>query len=48
MNGEDFEILSDARGNVLVVGDRLAWTSGQPRKIAAGYRIRAAALEDAL
>mgnify|MGYP007062750315 CR=1 FL=1 len=48
LNGESFEVLSDARGNVLVVGDRLAWTSGEPRTVAAGYRIRASALGDAL
>ncbi|MFA6544205.1 MAG: hypothetical protein WCS99_07250 [Limisphaerales bacterium] len=48
LNGETFEILFDARGNVLVVGDRLAWSSGEPRKAAAGYRIRATALGEAL
>ncbi|MEQ2010230.1 MAG: hypothetical protein ABMA26_25885 [Limisphaerales bacterium] len=48
LNGETFEVLSDAEGNVLVVGDRLAWSSGEPRKAAAGYRIRATALGEAL
>lgn len=48
LNGETFEVLSDARGNVLVVGERLVWTSGEPRKAAAGYHIRAAALGEAL
>lgn len=48
LNGETFEVLSDARGNVLVVGERLAWTSGEPGKAADGYRIRATALGDAL
>jgi len=48
LNGETFEVLSDAEGNVLVVGERLAWSSGEPRKAAAGYRIRATALGEAL
>ncbi len=48
LNGENFEILADARGNVLVVGDRLAWSSSRPRQTATGYRIRAAALAEAL
>lgn len=48
LNGETFEVLSDARGNVLVVGERLVWTSGEPRKAAAGYHIRAAALGEML
>ncbi len=48
LNGETFEVLSDARGNVMVVGERLVWTSGEPRKAAAGYRIRATALGEVL
>lgn len=48
LNGETFEILADARGNVLVLGDHLGWSSGEPRKAAAGYRIRATALGDML
>lgn len=48
LNGEAFEVLSDAEGNVLVVGERLVWSSGEPRKAAAGYRIRATALEEPL
>lgn len=48
LDGETFEVLSDARGNVLVVGERLAWNSGEPRKAAAGYRIRATALGETL
>lgn len=48
LNGETFEVLSDAEGNVLVVGERLAWSSGEPRKAAAGYHIRATALGEAL
>lgn len=48
LNGETFEVLSDAQGNVLVVGERLAWTSREPRKTAAGYRIRATTLEEVL
>lgn len=48
LNGETFEILADARGNVLVLGDHLGWSSGEPRKAAAGYRIRATVLGEAL
>lgn len=48
LNGEAFEVLSDAMGNVLVVGERLAWTSGEPRNATAGYRIRATALGEML
>lgn len=48
LNGEGFEVLSDARGNVLVVGERLVWTSGEPRKAADGYHIRATTLGEML
>lgn len=48
LNGESFEVLSDASGQVLVLGERLAWTSGEPRKTAAGYRIRATTLGEEL
>lgn len=48
LNGETFEVLADAKGNVLVVGERLVWTSGEPRKAPAGYHIRAAALGELL
>lgn len=48
VDGEMFEVLSDAAGHVLVVGERLAWSSGEPRKAVAGYRIRATALGEML
>lgn len=48
LNGETFEVLTDANGNVLVIGDRLAWTSSAPRRTTAGYRIRAMALGEML
>lgn len=48
LNGENFEVLADAQGHVLVVGEQLAWTSREPRRVAAGYHIRATALGDVL
>ena len=48
LDGETFEVLTDTQGHVLVVGERLAWTSSEPRKAVAGYRIRATTLGEML
>ena len=48
LNGETFEVLADAQGNVLVVGQHLAWSSHAPRLVTSGYRIRATALGETL
>jgi hypothetical protein len=48
LNGETFEVLADAQGNVLVVGQHLAWSSDAPRLVTSGYRIRATALGERL
>ena len=48
LDGRSFEVLADAQGHVLVVGDQLAWSSAEPSRAAGGYRIRAATLEGRL
>jgi hypothetical protein len=44
VNGENWEVLTDAAGNVLLVGRNFAWSSGT-HDVAGQYRIEARALE---
>jgi hypothetical protein len=48
VNGELCDVLSDARGNVLLVGQNLVWSSAEPNAGRLPYRIQARALEVAL
>ena len=45
LNGEVVDVLVDARGNVLLVGTRLSWTSGQSNSRVGSLRIVARSLE---
>lgn len=47
LNGESCEVLLDARGRIIVSGERFAWSSGQTT-LAGGYRIEAATLAGTL
>jgi hypothetical protein len=47
LNGETCEVLLDARGHIIVTGERFAWSSGD-KTLAGGYRIEAAPLTGAL
>ena len=48
LNGVSCEVLMDARGHVIVTGERFAWSSGEASSSTGGYRIEAAALAGAL
>jgi hypothetical protein len=48
LNGETCEVLLDARGHVIVTGDRFAWSSGDTAALPGGYRIEAAPLTETL
>lgn len=41
VNGETLDVLSDAKGNVIVTGRHFAWTSATPTQGAGSYRIEA-------
>lgn len=45
---QSFEVLADAKDNVLLVGQRTVWSSSEPARPLASLRIRAKALEAAL
>jgi hypothetical protein len=47
-NGESYEVLSDAKGNVIVVGRGVVWTSAEPLGMTQRLRIQAQQLEMAL
>lgn len=47
LNGQTCEVLLDARGNVIVAGERFVWTSAD-HTARAGYKIEAAQLSGAL
>jgi hypothetical protein len=44
LDGQSAMVLADARGGVILVGDRFAWTSQAPSRGAGGLRIQAAPL----
>lgn len=44
LNGESCEVLVDARGHVIVTGERFVWSSGEAASSQPGYRIEAATL----
>ena len=44
MNGESCEVLLDVRGNVIVAGERFAWSSSEPATRTRGFQIEAAQL----
>ena len=48
LNGESCEVLLDARGHVIVTGERFVWSSGDEPSAQGGYRIEAAMLAGAL
>ncbi len=48
LNGESCEVLADARGHVIVTGERFVWSSGDAASSPGGYRIEAATLTGAL
>ena len=48
LNGESCEVLVDARGHVIVTGERFVWSSGDASSSPGGYRIEAATLAGAL
>jgi hypothetical protein len=48
VNGERYEVLSDARGHVLLVGQKLVWSSAEPSAGRLPYRIQARSGEMAL
>ena len=45
MNGDEFEILADAQGGVIVVGGQAVWSSAGARSTRLPYRIQAQRLE---
>ncbi len=47
LNGETVDVLVDARGKVLLVGNRLSWTSGESKSRVGSLRIVARSLESA-
>ena len=48
LNGESCEVLADARGHVIVTGERFVWSSGDGSSAQGGYRIEAATLAGTL
>ena len=44
LNGENCEVLLNAQGNVIVTGERFAWSSGDGPASSGGYRIEAGVL----
>lgn len=46
--GNEFEVLADARGNVLLVGDHVIWTSVEPGRRLSSLKIEARTLETML
>jgi hypothetical protein len=48
VNGENCEVLLDARGGIIVTGDTFAWSSAENGTRAGHYRIHAAPLSDVL
>lgn len=48
LNGESCEVLVDARGHVIVTGERFVWSSADAAARSGGYRIEAATLSGAL
>jgi hypothetical protein len=48
VNGEVCEVLTDSEGHVLLLGERLVWSSAQPGAGQRGYRIQAQPLEKVL
>jgi len=46
VNGEKFDVLSDAQGHIILAGQKLAWSSSQPGTGNSPYRIQARWLEE--
>jgi hypothetical protein len=45
ISGEMFEVLSDARGEIILVGQQSLWISGESAPLEGGFQVRAQALE---
>jgi hypothetical protein len=48
VDGEVFEVLSGARGEIILVGQHAIWSSEGPARMAGNIRVRAASLEEML
>ena len=45
---EKVQVLADAQGRVILVGDRFVWSSAEPNRLADGLRIQAYSLQDVM
>jgi hypothetical protein len=48
VNGEKCDVLADAKGNVIITGQKLAWSSADRTRRNSSYQIQAHLLEGAL